>query len=154
MLFIKEIFEALNKMPKAVFLWVMILFSVNLIEIPLMFIPPLPIVTATLIAAILGMGPNIVMLWVWRGFSRIMGLPHLLPWVSLNIYLLLWLLTDELGPQLTMAGGSFLVSWAWIVVVCNSISLSFDFVDVWRWWQGDREIVRGDSAHMRLVAKY
>jgi hypothetical protein len=149
--FVKDVIGALTKVPIAVAIWVNILFTVNLLEFPLMFLAPHSVVTATVIAAIFGIFPNMVMLWKWRGFSRLMGLPHIVPWLVLNGYILTYLFTDKFGARLTVSDGAFLYYWAWAIVICNTISILFDLNDTRRWFAGEREIVRGDETESRLA---
>jgi hypothetical protein len=90
----------------------------------------------TAIAAILGIGPNAVLIFRIRGFGKIMALPHLAPWTVLVIWLL-FRLTGDTAPDGIVVGGTEAM-FGWMIVVINSISLAFDYPDAVKWFKGDR----------------
>jgi Na+/H+ antiporter NhaC len=59
-----------------------------------------------------------------------MGLGHLLPWTPMLVWLLDALGGGVLPPAQAIYAGTLAVA----VIVC----LGFDFVDVLRWWRGER----------------
>ena len=59
------------------------------------------------------------------GLRRILGLAHLVPWVPLLIWLMLY-------------GGDHVYSFGLIILL--AICLSFDVFDVWRFWRGERGV--------------
>ncbi len=85
------------------------------------------------VLGILGMAPNVVIILVQRGFSKMMALPHLLPWTVLVIYLLIVMT----GPG---APGGLLAAFAWGLIIVDTISLAFDYRDAVHWWRGDRAV--------------
>lgn len=89
------------------------------------------------IAAILGIGgmlPNLVIIWVQRGFSKAMAVPHLPFWTPLVIWLAWLLLTNHPGGALSI--------YLTILLVVDVISLGFDYPDAWKYWRGDRTVTR------------
>lgn len=68
------------------------------------------------------------------GLTRVMGIGHILPWTPL----LIWLTTQtEFFGEMTARS-----IYAAILVVTVAICLAFDFHDVFRWWKGERAIMR------------
>ena len=88
------------------------------------------------VAALAVMATNLPIMWIERGLSRLMAVPHLLIWGPLQVALLLrW--AERVGP-LPLADGerAFLV----LLTVVNGISLLFDALDSWRWFRGERDV--------------
>jgi len=85
------------------------------------------------VLGLMGMAPNIVIMWSQKGLSKAMALPHIIPWTILVI----WLLTLMTSPDAPTGPLGF---FAWGLLATNSISLFFDYTDAYKWWQGDREI--------------
>lgn len=89
------------------------------------------------IAALLGIGgmlPNLIIVWMQRGFSNAMAFPHLPMWTPLVIWLA-WTLSTA---QPTGALGIYLM----VLLLIDIVSLAFDYSDAWKWWQGDRAVTR------------
>lgn len=70
------------------------------------------------------------LLYAQVGFVRLLGLPHVLIWTPLAVYLGLRLRKGRLTglPRVT----------AWVALLTILISLAFDYVDVARWILGER----------------
>jgi len=85
--------------------------------------------------AIIGMAPNIVIMLKERGVSKLMAIPHLLPWTILVIIILFF------RPE---ASGSYAV-FLMLLLVINLISLVFDYRDAMAWLKGDRAIAGRQS---------
>jgi hypothetical protein len=82
----------------------------------------------TLIASILG-GVGVQLLYNQMGYVKLLGLPHIIVWTPLAIYLWGMLKTDL--PQIPKV-------IIWIILVTIAISLAFDYVDVARYILGHR----------------
>jgi len=93
------------------------------------------ILIATL--AIGGMVPNIFIMAYERGMSKLMALPHVVVWTPLCI-LVLWLLYKSYAGSLEL--GSPYTFFLIILLIINTVSLMFDFPDIWKWYSGDRAI--------------
>lgn len=74
----------------------------------------------------------ISMQWLYTqvGFVRLLGLPHVLIWTPLAIYLLVRLRTGR------MPAPARAVTWVFLLSIL--VSLAFDYVDVIRWLLGER----------------
>lgn len=66
-----------------------------------------------------------------KGFVRLLGLPHLLAWGPMLLWL--WGRYQEAGA------GSGLGRWLLAVIIVDGISLVIDLIDVVRYAGGDRE---------------
>ncbi|KKN91634.1 hypothetical protein LCGC14_0217430 [marine sediment metagenome] len=67
-----------------------------------------------------------------RGFSKLMALPHLLPWTLLVLLLIL------ARPQAVGVYDAYL----WVLLATNVVSLVFDYPDAIKWLKGDRKAAR------------
>lgn len=78
----------------------------------------------------IAMLPN---LWVMvhdRGFSKLMALPHIVPWTALVLLLVF------ARPEATGGYEAYL----WILLATNVISLAFDYPDAIAWLKGNRTV--------------
>jgi hypothetical protein len=66
-----------------------------------------------------------------KGFVRLLGLPHLLAWGPMLLWL--WGRFQEAGT------GGGLGRWLLAVIIADGISFIIDLIDVWRYAAGDRE---------------
>jgi len=80
--------------------------------------------------AVTAMAPNVAVIFIERGFSKLMALPHIPLWTILLVILLFWRPTGS--PQYQM----FLS----VLFLVNLVSLIFDYMDAYKWWRGDRKI--------------
>jgi hypothetical protein len=128
---IADIWNSFRRMPLWVQIWVgFILVPVNMV--PLLFLgEPFAIWVAVL--SIGGMMPNLPIMLFDRGLSKRMGLPHLLIWTPLVVFVG-WLLASDV--PLSDGYGLMLA----ILLVVDLISLGFDYPDALKWWRGDRDI--------------
>jgi len=78
----------------------------------------------------IGMLLNIPVMFYDRGVSKLMSIPHLLPWTVLVLLIIFH------RPEATGLYNTFL----WALLVINLISLAFDYVDALKWLKGDRAI--------------
>lgn len=130
----QDIWKSYRSLPLWVQIWVaLILVPVNAAAF---FLLDTWLGVAAAIAAAFVVLTNAPILWVCRGMSRLMSVPHVFAWLPLQILI-----------PLRLAGmvGSGPVSGAeWvfgiILFVINGISLVFDVVDSWRWLRGEREV--------------
>ncbi len=120
-------FKAVFSMPGPIVVWVMFLFSVNLIP-ALIFLETLEarVVLGGLVAG------AILQTWIFskKGFVRLLGLGHVL-WLPMVVWL---------GYRVPLADPGSLFAYALIaIVIVNSLSLAIDTIDVIRYVRGDRE---------------
>lgn len=79
---------------------------------------------------------NVPIMWLERGMSKLMSVPHLIAWLPLEVVLLARI-SGEFGPMpLSQAEQSLAIN----LLVVNGISLVFDALDSLRWWRGDRAV--------------
>ena len=124
--------QGILKLPVHLQLWVLTLVAANIVA-PLFFITRLE-AQLTLATGLLGLGLMSALTGSF-GFSRIVGLGHL-AWLPL-----IGLLLTSLGDTSASTAFGF---WLRSVIVLDSISLAFDFVDAARFYRGDRaETVAG-----------
>jgi hypothetical protein len=126
--------RGLGRMPIRWKPWLLSLLLANMI-VPLFYLTRLE-AQVVLSTALLG-GATFVLLTAMTGFTRLLGLAHLV-WIPL----ILWLFTRlEQVP-----GDSTYGIWIRAVVVLNSVSLVLDTVNVYRYVRGERqEMVAGLS---------
>jgi len=124
--------QGILRMPIHLQLWVVALVGANIVA-PLFFIQHLEAQLA-LAAGLLGLASMSVLTGRF-GFSRIVGLGHI-AWLPLIVFLIS-------GVGDTSVSSPFGL-WIRTVIVLDSISLAFDFVDAARFYRGDRgETVAG-----------
>lgn len=116
-------------------LWVQVWMALVLVPVNLLSFLVLEYQAAQMVAlaAVLALGSNMLLLYRYEGFSRAMALPHLVFWGPLQILLLMRVLQ-------TPAPDSGEVLFICFVLLVNGISLIFDLLDTWRWWQGERQV--------------
>lgn len=118
-----DIYRSLRAMPLWVQIWmVFILVPANLAPLAFWSEPQGPLIASL---ALLGMLFNVPLLWLDRGFSRRMALPHLPFWSALVILLIF------ARPDGSPAYQNLLSA----LLVINAISLIFDYRDAWLWWR-------------------
>ncbi len=120
------------KSPAHVKIWMVALISVNLF-VPLFYIKLLE--AQVVLAAFFASFALMVALTAYSGFSRLVGLGHIL-WVPLLYFL--WVRLD-LNPA-----DSFVGLWVRTLIVLNVVSLVIDIIETGRYLGGDRrEIISG-----------
>lgn len=120
-------FKAVLSMPGPIVVWVMFLFSVNLI-------PALVFLETLEARVVLGglMAGALLQTWIFskKGFVRLLGLGHLL-WLPMVIWL---------GYRVPLAEPGSPFAYALIaILVVDSLSLTIDTIDVIRYVRGDRQ---------------
>ena len=125
--------QGLLSMPLPWRVWVLALVSVNLF-VPLFFLGQ---VEAQMVVAALALSMVLMTILTGRfGFSRILGLGHIIAWVPLLAFL--WSRLPD-SPSSDSFG-----LWLMAVIVLDAASLVIDSVDVVRFLAGDRaETVAG-----------
>ncbi|MBL1434736.1 MAG: hypothetical protein COB08_000845 [Rhodobacteraceae bacterium] len=125
---ILDIWRSYRSLPIWVQIWVFgILVPVNSAAVFFIF-QPFGVWVALL--AIGAMLPNIAIMLYERGLSKMMALPHLLPWSLLVFWLLIAM------PQ----GSATYIAYLWVLLVVDTISLAFDIPDALKWRKGDRRV--------------
>ena len=121
-------FQAIGTLPKPWWAWVGLLMVVNLVA-PILFIRTLE-AKVVLVAFFLAAGMQMAIFRA-KGFVRLLGIGHIIPWLPL----LIWL-----GARLGEIGADTpLGLWILALIVLDGISLVIDFVDVGRYIQGERK---------------
>lgn len=116
-------------------LWVQVWMALVLVPVNLLSFLVLDYQAAQMVAlaAALALGSNLLLLYRYVGFSRVMALPHLVFWGPLQVLLVMRVLQNP-------APGAGEVLFICLVLLVNGISLIFDLLDTWRWWQGERQV--------------
>jgi hypothetical protein len=83
-------------------------------------------------SAVLVLVTGIPAVLLQRGFSKIVGAPHLLFWTPLLIFTI-----RRLGQRDTSRAEA---RYGVVLLIVNAISLIFDTVDTWRYIKGEREV--------------
>lgn len=127
----RQLWLSFRRLPLWVQVWMaLVLVPVNLLSF---FVLEYQSAQMVALAAVLALGSNMLLLYRYEGFSRAMALPHLVFWGPLQILLLMRVLQ-------TPAPDSGEVLFICLVLLVNGISLIFDLLDTWRWWQGERQV--------------
>lgn len=125
-----EIWKSFRSMPTWVQIWVgILLVPINLFSLAFVT-QPSGIWIAVL--AIGAMAINVPIMFVERGFTKTMALPHILPWT----YLVVWLIVAR--PVGTEAYGTYLL----ILLITDITSLGFDYPDTINWFRERRKAAR------------
>ena len=122
-----DIWHSFRALPLWVQLWIaVILVPVNFASLLFLHEPQGMWIAFLAVFAIL---PNVPVLLVQRGFSRMMALPHVPAWTALVIWLVFF------RPQ----GSAAYQNYLWLLLAVDLVSLGFDYTDAVRWWRGDRK---------------
>ncbi|MDA3858067.1 MAG: hypothetical protein PF480_07495 [Roseovarius sp.] len=127
---ILDIWQSYRRMPLWVQLWVaLILVPVNTAALAYWGAPMGAWVAILAVGAMLLNG---VIMLVERGFSKMMGLPHVVIWTPL-VVLVAWLLARG---DLAQGYARYLM----ILLVVDLFSLALDYADTVKWLRGERHI--------------
>lgn len=123
-----DIWRSFRALPTWVQMWVMLILAPANMASAVFWNEPLGawITILTYVAMML----NMPIMVKDRGFSKLMALPHLIPWTILVAIILF------VRPEATGAYDTYL----WVILVVNTISLLFDYPDAVMWWCGDRDV--------------
>lgn len=128
----QSLWRSFRRLPLWVQVWMAgILMPVNLLSFFLLGYSSAHMIA---IAAVLALGSNMLLMYRYAGFSRLMALPHLLVWGPLQVMLLIYLAESSPSPSMGE------IIYICLVLVVNGISLLFDVLDTWHWLQGDRQV--------------
>ena len=123
-----DIWRSFRSLPAWVQVWMAaILMPVNLLSICFLHEPGAILIA---ILAIGGMLPNLGIIIFERGLSKMMSIPHLLPWTALVVIIIL----DR--PE----AGSLYDQYLLALAIVNCVSLAFDYPDSIKWLKGDRKV--------------
>lgn len=126
----RSLWQSFRRLLLWVQLWMAaILLPANLLSLFLLQYPGARMVA---IAAVLALGSNMLLMYGYAGFTRLMALPHLLVWGPLQVMLLMYLMANTPTADEVM--------YICLVLAVNGISLLFDALDSWRWLQGERQL--------------
>lgn len=126
----QSLWRSFRRLPLWVQLWMAaVLLPANLLSLFLLQYPSARMVA---IAAMLALGSNMLLMYGYAGFTRLMALPHLLVWGPLQVILLMYLMASTPTTEEVIYIG--------LVLAVNGISLLFDALDSWRWLQGERQV--------------
>ncbi|MCY0094524.1 hypothetical protein [Hoeflea ulvae] len=124
---IAEIWHSYRSLPGWVQIWVaFVLVPVNAASVAFMD-EPMGVWVAMLANG--AMLANLPVMLHERGFSKLMAVPHLLPWSALLV-LIIWI------QPLAGAYGLYL----WGLFATDLLSLMFDYPDAVKWWRGERGV--------------
>lgn len=125
-----DIWQSFRALPSWVQIWVAVwLVPVNMISV--VFIDQSMGIWIAVLANI-AMILNLPIMLIERGFSKLMALPHIVPWTALIILIIFW------RPQ----GSDSYETYLWVLLFTNIVSLIFDYIDAWEWWKGNRAVAR------------
>jgi hypothetical protein len=128
----QRLWQSFRRLPLWVQLWLaVILLPANLLSLFLLDYPSARMIA---FAALFALGSNMLLLYWYGGFNRLMAVPHLLVWGPLQVMLPIYLAGSAPTPNLNEVN---YVCW---VLAVNGISLFFDILDSWRWLQGERQL--------------
>lgn len=125
--------------PQWIQVWGNILGPVTLLTIVLFLFRRNLIPVAILTLLVL---PSTAILYHCFGYSRILGLAHIIFWTPAVVYLL------RIRPTWRVLE-TWLGKWIIVALAVMLISLAFDYVDLARWLLGDRDGVNLSLLHSR-----
>jgi hypothetical protein len=132
--FLSDIWRSYLSLPTWVKIWVfLILIPVNIVSIYFIGNPGSNLIVSLAIAGLLF---NTVPMWFDRGFSSAMAIPHVIFWTPLTIIIIYYLMISEIS---LVDNYRYFLS---ILMVCNLISLFFDFPDLYKWLSNRKNNVK------------
>lgn len=127
-----SLWHSFRRLPAWVQMWMAgVLLPVNLASLFLLHYSSAQWIA---LCAVTVTGSNMLLMYKYAGFSRLLAVPHLLIWGPLQVVLPIYL-AQQTTPLPT---GELL--YIGLVLAVNGISLFFDLLDTWRWLQGEREL--------------
>jgi len=122
-----DIWRSFRSLPFWVQIWVgLVLVPVNTATIVLITEPSSYLIP---ILAIGGMLPNVVLMFMERGFSKAMAISHVVLWIPLLVLL-----------AIDIRANSIFADYLMVLFVIDFISICFDLKDSRDWLKGDRKI--------------
>lgn len=123
-----DLYTSFRAMPTWIQGWMLLLLMpINIVSL---FFLNEPMGMTVAFLANIGMLLNLPVMLYDRGFSKLMSIPHLLPWTALVALILFQ------RPE----GSSTYDVYLTALMVINSISLFFDYPDAIKWLKGDRAV--------------
>ncbi len=123
-----DCWKSFRALPAWVQIWVMfLLMPINMASI-LFISEPKGLLIAFL--ANIAMMLNLPVMLYDRGFSKLMAVPHLIPWTILVAILIFY------RPEASGMYDTYLT----VLLGANIISLLFDYPDAWTWLNGNRSV--------------
>ncbi|MEM8499719.1 MAG: hypothetical protein AAF542_16975 [Pseudomonadota bacterium] len=128
-----EIANSFLALPKWVIAWLLIILGpVNMASFFFLDEPGGVMIAALVLAGItLSLAP----VFFERGFSKLTALGHLVPWTIL-IYIIVFHRPEAEGIY---------DKYLTILAVVNTVSLSFDYIDSYKWLKGERLVLRAEK---------
>ena len=126
-----DILRSFVSLPKWVKFWM--LFILGPVNFACLFFlsEPEGVFTASLVFA--GVLLSILPVFFERGVSRVGSFGHLVPWTILVLHIV-FARPDGISAVFNV--------YLTILALVNSISLAFDYMDAYKWFRGDRAVVR------------
>ncbi len=123
-----DCFTSFRALPVWVQFWVFfILMPINMASLAFLQEPGGILIA---ILANIAMMLNLPVMLYDRGFSKLMAIPHLIPWTALVVLIVFF------RPETTGLHATYL----WVLLGANVISLLFDYPDAMNWLKGSREV--------------
>lgn len=132
-----QVWWSLAATPLWVQVWVwLFLLPVNMAAIALYAMTAHPLAGWTALGFAFVVLTNVPLTVYERGISRLTSLPHLIPWVPLQVYCGYWIFirSEDLGAMPEIHA----FAWAYFCVI--GISNVFDAYDTVRWFRGERAV--------------
>lgn len=123
--------DLLTRSPEWVLIWLQVL--VGTLSIAILFGLFRHEARAIVFGTLLGMAMTIV-IYGQFGFTRILGVGHILFWTPTLFYM------ASLQGTTTVAKTWF-GRWLWLAILAMGVSLAFDYYDLVRYMMGDREVI-------------
>jgi hypothetical protein len=127
-----NVWRSLAGVPRWVQLWPVILVATNTASLGFLDTAAGRL-TAAAFAAVAAI--NLSMVYIQAGLTRLLSFTHLV-WLPLLFVLLGQLFAPD-AAQIDTTTRGFMTA----VVAVNGISLLFDFIEMWRWSRGAREVL-------------
>lgn len=132
---LKDVYFSFRTAPGWVQAWVMLILApINMVPFFLYGMTQHPLAGWTAFGFTFVLIWNVAIVIYERGVSKLTSVPHLPPWIPLQIYAGMWLFVwGGLSPLMTA------FAWAYFVIV--GISNVLDIYDTARWLRGDRAVM-------------
>ena len=126
--------QALAQQPQWVQLWVVVLTGATvLLPLVLLWWRGTRLAAFLVLAATVAGGVGVQFLFDQVGYTRLLGLPHLIVWGPALVYLIVVLRRPWLAQAPRIVGG--------LLATVLAISLAFDAIGVARYARGDRAVM-------------
>ena len=130
-LFERFYLDAMTRSPEWVLIWLQVL--VGVLSISILFALFRHEARAILFGTLMGMG-MVIVIYSQFGFTRILGVGHILFWTPTLFYMVS--LQGTAAVAKTWFG-----RWLWLAIVVMGASLILDYSDLMRYLLGEREVI-------------